>query len=672
MEGERITLSRAFYIALCALLMCYVMWYAGTLAIERERAATLYIGLSCTILLFHSFMGRNYIFGLRSPLLNKTLSLAFMALALASGIYFFVEYFDIVYYRMGVGNVYDLVLGTIALILTIVCCWKDVEKWLVIVAVAFMAYAVAGPYIPVPLLRHGGLSIPALFRSLSADIPMGIFGMLTQLAFTWISAFVILASFLRALGGYDTLFNLASYMVKRSPYLVPQMGVIMSAMFGMYSGSAVANVVGTGIFTIPMNKRVGVPAKFAAAIESVASSGGLIVPPVMGAAAFLIAALLGVPYIYVCAVAVIPCIIYYLTTSIGVFCVTRRYLDLRRAQEFLKEVPPVRAIDFVRTGVPFFLALAILIFLMAYYMLDPLLACFYTLIAYLPFAFAYNYLLVFRRSSSGGFRAYLGDFARRLRTSIEDAGSLAASSGVMLATIGIITGVLTITGSALRWSMALTHLVGYNLVLLVLVAWLIATLLGFGVSATGVYVIAISVLLAPFGYFVAQGVLGGYIIVHFFVFWIAVLSAITPPVAIACATAAKIAQESFGAVSWESVKLGLPLFLLCFSFFTWQDLLVWSPMTPVAALVLVISSISMPIAVYGIPSLEEVVRSKPLRYFTRALLGFLSFALFLLKPLLPMYAEYAMAAVAGGISLALIALEVRAFRRQMRALGLAR
>jgi TRAP transporter 4TM/12TM fusion protein len=672
MESEKITLSRTFYIALCTLLMCYVMWYAGTLAIEKERAATLYLGLSCMVLFFHSLMGRNYIFGLRSPLLNKTLSLAFMALALASGIYFFVEYFNIVYYRMGVGNVYDLVLGTIALILTIVCCWKDVEKWLVIIAVAFMAYAVAGPYIPVPLLRHGGLSIPALFRSLSADIPNGIFGMLTQIAFTWISAFVILASFLRALGGYDTLFNLARYMVERSPYLVPQTGVIMSAVFGMFSGSAPANVAGTGIFTIPMNKRVGVPAKFAAAIESVASSGGLIVPPVMGAAAFLIAALLGVPYIYVCAVAVIPCIIYYLTTSIGVFCVTRRYLDLRRAQEFLKEMPPVRAIDFVRTGVPFFLALAILIFLMAYYMLDPLLACFYTLIAYLPFAFAYNYLLVFRRSSSGGFRAYLGDFARRLRTSIEDAGSLAASSGVMLATIGIITGVLTITGSALRWSMALTHLVGYSLVLLVLVAWLIATLLGFGVSATGVYVIAISVLLAPFGYFVAQGVLGGYIIVHFFVFWIAVLSAITPPVAIACATAAKIAQESFGAVSWESMKLGLPLFFLCFSFFTWQDLLVWSPMTPVAALVLVISSISMPIAIYGIPSLEEVVRSKPLRYFTRALLGFLSFALFLLKPLLPMYAEYAMAAVAGGISLALIALEVRAFRRQMRALGLAR
>jgi TRAP transporter 4TM/12TM fusion protein len=559
--------------------------------------------------------------------------------------------------------------GTIALILVLECCRKDVEKWLVILALAFMVYAVIGPYIPVPLLRHGGLSIPALLRSLSSDIPIGIFGMLTQIAFTWISAFVVLASFLRALGGYDTLFNLARYMVERSPYLVPQTGVIMSGIFGMFSGSAAANVAGTGVFTIPMNKRVGVPVKFAAAIESVASSGGLIVPPVMGAAAFIMAALLGVPYIYVCAIAVIPCIIYYLTTSIGVFCVTRRYLDLQRAWDLIKEAPPVRAIDFVRTGLPFFLALAILIFLMAYYRLDPLLACFFTLVSYLPFAFVYNYFVVFRRASNGGFKAYLVDLARRLRTSIEEGGSLAASAGVMLATINIITGVLTVTGLALKWSMALIHLVGYNLVLLVLVAWLITTLLGFGVSATGVYVIAISVLLTPFGYFVYQGVLSGHIIIHFFVFWVAVLSAITPPVAIACATAAKIAQESFSAVSWEALKLGFPLFLLCLSFFTWQDLLVWTPMTPVAALVLIISSVSMPIAIYGMPSLEEVVHSKTLRYFARALLGVLSFALFILKPLLPLYVEYVMAAVAGSISFALIALEVRTFKRRLKAIG---
>jgi len=667
--SEKITPLRASYIALCTLLVCYVMWYAGTLAIEREKAATLYLGLSCIILFLHSFMGRNHVFGLKSPLLNKALSSIFIALAAMSGVYFFIEYYNIIYYRMGWGNIYDLMFGTIALILVLECCRKDVEKWLVILALAFMVYAVIGPYIPTPLLRHGGLSIPALLRSLSSDIPIGIFGLLTQIAFTWISAFVILASFLRALGGYDTLFNLARYMVERSPYLVPQTGVIMSALFGMFSGSAPANVAGTGIFTIPMNKRAGVPAKFAAAIESVASSGGLIVPPVMGAAAFIMAALLGVPYIYVCAIAVIPCIIYYLTTSIGVFCVTRRYLDLQKAWALVKETPPVRAIDFVRTGLPFFSALAILIFLMAYYRLDPLLACFFTLMFYLPFAFVYNYFVVFRRASSGGFKAYLVDLARRLRTSIEEGASLAASAGVMLATINIITGILTVTGSALKWSMALTHLVGYNLALLVLVAWLITTFLGFGVSATGVYVIAISVLLTPFGYFVHQGVLSGHIIVHFFVFWVAVLSAITPPVAIACATAAKIAQESFGTVSWESLKLGFPLFLLCLSFFTWQDLLVWTPMTPVAALILIISSVSMPIAIYGMPSLEEVVHSKILRYFVRALLGALSFTLFILKPLLPLYIEYVMAAVAGGISFALIALEVRTFKRQLKAIG---
>ncbi|MDH5815222.1 MAG: TRAP transporter fused permease subunit [Candidatus Nezhaarchaeota archaeon] len=664
--AKRGTLSKGLYIALCLLLVCYVLWYAGTLTVERERAVILYLAFSCMILLFHSFMGRNKLFGLKSPLLNRALSSILVLLTITSGIYFFVEYYNIVYFRMGVGNIYDIIFGAIILVAVLECCRKDVEKWLLIVALAFMVYALIGPYIPHPLLGHRGLDVPSLIRSLSADIPLGIFGLLTQIAFTWISAFIIFAAFLRAFGGYDTLFSLARYMVTRSPYLVPQAGIVMSGLFGMFSGSAPANVAGTGVFTIPMNKRVGVPAFFAGAIESVASSGGLIVPPIMGAAAFIMASLLGEPYIYICAVAVAPAIIYYLATSIAVFCITRQHLDLQKAQALLKEIAVVRAVDIVRIGVPFFLALAILIFLMAYYRMDPLLACFRTIIAYLPFAFVYNYLVVFRRTSqSGSFKEYLRDFARRLRDSIEEGGSLAANAGVMLATIATITGVLTVTGSAIKWSMALVHLVGYNLVLLVIAAWIITFLLGFGVSATGVYVIAISILLLPFGKMGVEP-----LITHFFVFWMAVLSAITPPVAIACATAAKIAQDSFGKISWESVKIGLPLFLLCFSFFVWPELLIWSSGTIVAVMLLTISSISMPIAIYGIRALREVVKSRGLQYAIRALLGALSLLIFLGRPLLPEHAIYLLGALAASIAIYLSASEVRIYRLQMRALGL--
>ncbi|MEM2214768.1 MAG: TRAP transporter fused permease subunit [Candidatus Nezhaarchaeales archaeon] len=667
-SGRKDVFLRALYIALCLLLICYVMWYAGTLYIERERAATLYLAFSCMILLLHSLMGRNKLFNLKSPLLNKALSSIFILSVIMSGIYFFAEYYNIIYYRMGIGNVYDIIFGAIMLIAVLECCRKDVEKWLLIVALAFMVYALLGPYIPHPLLGHRGLDVPSLVRSLSADIPLGIFGLLTQIAFTWISAFIIFAAFLRALGGYDTLFSLARYMVTRSPYMVPQTGVVMSALFGMFSGSAPANVAGTGVFTIPMNKRVGVPAYFAGAIESVASSGGLIVPPVMGAAAFIMASLLGVPYIYVCAVAVIPAIIYYLAASIAVFCITRQYLDVQKAQALLKETAAVRAIDIVRIGIPFFLALAILIFLMAYYRMDPLLACFRTVIIYLPFAFVYNYLVVFRRTSkSGSLKEYLKDFAKRLRDSIEEGGSLAANAGVMLATIGIITGVLTVTGSALKWSMALVHLVGYNLVLLVVAAWIITFLLGFGVSATGVYVIAISILLLPFGKLGVEP-----IVTHFFVFWMAVLSAITPPVAIACATAAKIAQESFGKISWESVKIGLPLFMLCFSFFVWPELLVWSSETIAAAILLIVAAMSMPIAIYGVGALRDVVKSRTLQYAIRVLLGVTSLLIFLGRPLIPIYISYLMAALAAAIAIYLIAFEVRAYGLRIRALGFTR
>lgn len=662
--SNKMSKLRGLYLAFCIAIICYVMWYAGSLAIEKERAVTLYLMLSCIILLFHSIMGRNRLFGLKSLLVNRLLASILIVLIAVSGVYFFMEYFVISYYRMGVGNIYDIVLGAIAIVIVLECCRKDVEKWLVIVALAFMIYAYIGPYIPIEGLRHGGLSLQVLFRSLSADLPIGIFGTLTQIAFTWISAFVILAAFLRALGGYDTLFNLARYMVTRSPYLVPQTGVVMSGLFGMFSGSAPANVAGTGVFTIPMNKRIGVPAKFAAAIESVASSGGLIVPPVMGAAAFIMAAVLGQPYIFICVVAVAPAILYYLTTSIAVFCITRRYLNLQKAQAFMREMPPTKVKDFVKTGTPFFLALAILIFLMAYFGLDPLLACFYTLITYVPFTFIYNYFVVFKKPSEGrSFKEYIRDFVNRVVTTVEEGGSLAASSGVMLATINIVTGVLTVTGMAVKWSMGLTHAVGYNLMLLILVTWFITTILGFGVSATGVYVIAIAVAVVPFA------MLGAIpLVVHFFIFWVAVLSAITPPVAIACATAAKIAEENFGAISFESMKIGLPLFLICLSFFIWPELLVWSWETPIVFLLLLAASISLPISIYGTKSLEDYTKVKTIYMVVRLMLGVLAFIIFLLRPLLPLYVIYAMAAVAGGISFFAIASEIRAYRYHTKAL----
>lgn len=660
-SGTFSKVARYVYLAVCLAITCYVMWYAGMLPMERARAVIPYLMLACTIILLDSLIGRSKLFGLRSPLLNRVLSIALIVLVVTSCIYFFQEYFAIYYYRMGIGNIYDVTLGAITLIIVLECCRKNVEKWIMIVAVAFMVYAYIGPYIPIEGLRHAGLPLIDLFRSLSADLPIGIFGDLTQIAFTWISAFVILAAFLRALGGFDTLFNLMRYMVSRGPHLVPQTGVVASALFGMFSGSAPANVAGTGVFTIPMNKRIGVPAKFAGAIESVASSGGLIVPPVMGAAAFIMAAVLGVPYIYICAVAVLPAVLYYLSTSVAVFCISRKYLDLSRAHTFLRDYPKVGLRVVMKVSVPFIVGLALLIFLMAYYRMDPLIACFYTLISYIPLAFVYNYLVVFRGSKEkSSFKDYIKDFAKRSATAVEEGGTLAATVGVMLATINIITGVLTVTGLVLRWSMGLTHAVGYNLALLALAVWLIATLLGFGVSATGVYVITISIATVPFSILNVPP-----LIVHFFIFWIAVLSAITPPVAIAAATAAKIAEERFGAIAIESVKIGLPLFMICFSFFTWPELLLWSDQTFIAFLCMLFAVIGIPLGIYSSKYLEDVVKRRSLIALIRGALIILSALILVGRPLLLEYFEIALAAIVAAISLWILINESRVYGREL-------
>lgn len=648
-------ISRYVYLALCFVIVCYVLWYAGTLPIigmEAERAAILYVGFACAVLMFDSFMGRSRTFGIRRPLVNKSVSLILLVLALVCCTYFFLEYYNILYYRAATPNIYDMVLGAIAVIIVLECCRKNVEKWIMIIALAFMVIAIVRIPIPVPYRIFSPLS---LLAEVSAKID-GIFGMLTVIAFTWISAFVVFASFLRALGGYDTLFNLMRYMASRGPHLVPQTGVVASALFGMFSGSAPANVAGTGMFTIPMNKRIGVPAKFAGAIEAVASSGGLIVPPVMGAAAFIMASLLGRHYIEICAIAVLPAIVYYTATGVAVFAITRKYLDLNKAILFLREMPPTRISYVLRIGVPFMLGIAILIFLMAYYRLDPLYACFYTIVTYIVFAFIYNYLAVFKATKKEPFKNYLKEFGERLCSAIEEGGTLAATVGVMLATIGIISTVLTSTGLAIMLPRYLVAAVGGSLPLLVLVTWFIATILGFGVSATAVYIISLALVAVAFTLLGVPPLL-----FHFFIFWIAVLSAITPPVAIAAATAAKIAQEKFWSIAIESMKIGLPLFLLCFGFFTWPELLVWSKETPIAFVCLLVTSIAMPVGIYGLKAFEELIKSRMLNMFVRALLVLLSFTIMLLRPLLPPYVEYVMVVVTAAIAFFGLAREAKMY-----------
>ncbi|MCS7107662.1 MAG: TRAP transporter fused permease subunit [Acidilobaceae archaeon] len=597
-EGSR-SLLRYLYLLLSFALVGYVMYYAYFLPFERSRGAILYLALASALLFLKAAFDDVKL--VKNRALNAALSLLLLLLSLAGGAYFFLEYYDILMYRVGgKGTLTDLVLGGLMIAGVLLLSWRYVERAISLLALAFMVYAVIGPYIPdgIPylsrLLRHRGMEPDYVVLYLSSEIYNGIFGLLTEIAFTWISAFVIFASVLKALGGYDALFAIMRYLATRSPYLVPQTGVIGSALFGMYSGSAPANVTGTGVFTIPMNKRIGMPAKFAAAIEAVASSGGLIVPPVMGAAAFLMASLLGKSYFEIMLAAVLPAIVYYAVVSLVVFFLSTRYLDIAKAQRFLEETEKVRGAQVIRMSIPLFVAVAILIWVLAYLKIDPLPAAAYSTFAFILVAFFYNYLMLERGKP---FLTYVTEFAGKLKEGVLEAAFLSATLGVMLATINIITGVLTGTGQSMKWSLMMTSALGHSLPLLVLAVWLIVVLLGFGVSTTGVYVIAVGVALTPF---VKMGYVGDQLlIVHFFIFWVATLSAITPPVAIAAIAAAKIAQEKFFPVAVESVKIGLPLFLLPFAFFAWPEVLLHNSSTLTSFLILLLASLAMAASIYG-------------------------------------------------------------------------
>ncbi|MEN2999476.1 MAG: TRAP transporter fused permease subunit [Acidilobaceae archaeon] len=631
---DRRGLVRYLYILLSFLLVGYVLYYAYFLPFERSRGAVLYLALASALLFLRTTFDEVRL--VRNRALNTTLSLALLAVSLAGGAFFFLEYHEILAYRVGGrGTLADLVLGGLMILGVLVLTWRYVERAIALLAIFFIVYAVAGPYIPdgIPylssLLRHKGMEPDYAIMYLSSEIYHGIFGILTEIAFTWISAFIVFATMLKVLGGYDALFAIMRYVATRSPYLVPQTGVIGSALFGMYSGSAPANVTGTGVFTIPLNKRIGMPAKFAAAIEAVASSGGLIVPPVMGAAAFLMASLLGKSYFDVILAAVLPAIIYYSVVAIVVFFLSVRYLDVEKARRFLEETEKVRGVQVLLMSIPFFIALITLIWILAYLKIDPLPAAAYSTLAFMLVAFFYNYLALERGKP---FLSYVRDFLSKVQSGIVEAAFTSATLGVMLATINIVTGVLTGTGQSMKWSLMMTSALGQNLPLLVLAVWIIVVLLGFGVSTTGVYVIAVGVALTPF---VRMGFTGDeLLIVHFFIFWVATLSAITPPVAIASIAAAKIADEKFIPVSLESVKIGLPLFVLPFAFFVWPEVLLHSSSTLISFLIVLLASAALATSIYG--PLPPGLLSLALR----AMLFAVAFLVMIGKSMLPPAAMY--------------------------------
>lgn len=400
-------------------------------------------------------------------------------------------------------------------------------------------------------IRYQTMSVEAIL-----GIPMRVFG-------TLIIGFIIFGAALQATGGGRFFIDLSMALLGAFRGGPAKVAIVASGLFGSMSGSVVSNVLSTGVVTIPTMQRTGVRPEVAAAIEATASTGGTLMPPIMGAVAFVMASILGIPYLTVAVAAAIPSLLFYLSLFMQI--------DAYAARHGLRGLPREEVPSFwraLRTGWFYLGAFAVLVFLLVSLRRE----------VHAPF-FATAILLVLAmlrretRFSAGTFLAFLGDVGRTL-----------AELVTVLAAVGLIIGALAVTGVAGTFSTDVILLAGGNVFLLLLLGALACFILGMGMTATAAYVF-LAVVMAPA--LIQQGL--NAIAVHLFILYWAMISFITPPVAIGAYAAASIARCSPMRAGLGAVRFGFVKYLLPF-FFVFNPALVAQEATALQILVVTLAA----------------------------------------------------------------------------------
>ena len=505
--------------------------YFGILPALRQRSIHLTFVLVLLFLLFPTARGR-----LRSKLYFIDILLALTSIVV--GVYIFIEYQHLSG-RQGLPNAFDIWFGFITTLLILESARRVVGWAMPLVAVFFILYGFFGRYFPAPF-THGGLTFEEVFAGLYTTLE-GIFGAPLGVSSTYIVAFVIFGAFLGKCGGSEFFFNLAQSLfgtVRGGPGKV---SVMSSSLFGTVSGSAVANVMVDGWLTIPMMKKVGFKAHVAGAIEAVASTGGQIMPPVMGAAAFIMAEILGVPYYKVALAAAIPALLYYLCLFI--------VIDLEAAKlgiSGLKRADLPRFKDVMLSEGHLLIPLIVLLVMLMVFLYSPMKASFYTIISIL----LVSYVKPKTRMTPG-----------KIFASLKEGGISTISVASACACAGIIVGMFVLSGLGHKLSYILVQMSGGNLFLLLLLTAICNVILGMGMPTTAVYII-LAALAAPALIKLGISPMGA----HLFVFYFGCLSMITPPVALAAYAGASIANTPPMKTGFAAWRIGLVGFIVPFMF----------------------------------------------------------------------------------------------------------
>ena len=444
--------------------------------------------------------------------------------------------------RAGIVYASDILFAILLIIAIFEACRRKMGNPLVIIPLVFVAYAFLGKYIP-GFLNQPGMTLKK-FTSLVYLTTDGIFGSPLYASASYVVLFVLLGAIMSVSGIGDYMTNLATSLFGHMRGGPAKVAVVASGFFGSISGSPTANVIGTGTFTIPMMKKNGFEPEFAAAVEATASTGGAIMPPIMGSTAFIMAEMLGIPYTAVAKAALIPAILYFLAVLFGV--------DIYAAKHGLKGIP--------RSQLP-----KVRSMLKQIYMLAPLL--------FLIFCMAvFNMTIVRSGLLTIIVTLVLVEINPKTRMTKEQWLQIpvqtvksAVSVGIACAMAGIISGVIMGSGLGYRISSILTSVAGTSMLLLLVLTMVVSLIMGMGVPTTAAYLVLAS-LVAPT--MIQLGI--PPLAAHMFIFYFGCISSITPPVALA-------AYAGAGLAGCDPNKTGYKAFRLAFCSFLMPYLFVYNP-----------------------------------------------------------------------------------------------
>ncbi|MDH8678278.1 TRAP transporter permease [Fusibacter bizertensis] len=532
----------------------------GVMDAMLQRSIHLAFGLTLVYLLYPSSKKFS-----RSKLHPVDVVLAILAASVC--LYVFFNYKQLVF-RAGRVSTMDMIVGLIAIVLVLEAARRVIGWPMVIIASVFIAYALLGPHIPGPL-AHRGVKLSNLVQHLYYTTE-GIFGLPIGVSSTFIYMFLLFGAYLGKTGMGEFFIDISNSIAGGAPGGPAKVAVISSATMGTLSGSSVANVVGTGSFTIPMMKKLGYKPEFAGAVEATSSTGGQLMPPIMGAAAFLMAEFTNIPYVQIIGAAVIPALLYYFGVWAGV-----HYEAKKQGLKGMPKDQIPKASKVMRERGHLILPIVIVIYLL--------------ISGYTPIRAALGAIVsaILVSAVKKETRLSLKDIFSGLVEGARTAITVVAAC----ATAGIIIGVVTQTGLGLKMGSLLVSAASGKLFLTLVFTMITSLILGIGVPTTANYVITATIA-APALLMLDVPIIAA----HMFAFYFGIIADVTPPVALAAVAASGVAKSEPMRTGIQASRLAIAAFIIPYIFVYSPELLLVN-VTPLHLVFILITAILGIIAV---------------------------------------------------------------------------